>query len=74
MISIGVLGDFIMRIVLFEIRSGIISVKQRSSLGIQWCGSLLRKSGYDDVSIMLFEGEQEKILKKFCCRINMMYA
>ena len=64
MISIGVLGDFIMRIVLFEIRSGIISVKQRSTLGIQWCGSLLRKSGYDDVSIMLFEGEQEKNIEK----------
>lgn len=53
-----------MHIVLFEIRSGIISVKQRSSLGIQWCGSLLRKNGYEDVSIFLFEGEQEKNIEK----------
>lgn len=53
-----------MRIILFEVRSGIISVKQRSSLGIQWCGSLLRKNGYNDVSIMLFEGEQEKNIEK----------
>lgn len=65
MIAKGVIGNFIMRIILFEIRSGIISVKQRSSLGIQWYGSLLRKNGYDDVSILLFEGEEEKISKKF---------
>lgn len=53
-----------MGIVLCEIRSGIISVKQRSSLGIQWSGSLLRKHGYNDVSIFLFEGEQRNNIEK----------
>lgn len=51
-----------MKIMLCEIRSGIISVKQRSSLGIQWSASLLRKNGYD-VSVLLFENAKEENIK-----------